>query len=311
LIPEGALVLWVGRRASFKSWIITSAASAISRGEAWLNKLPTKKTNVLIIDAENAPVLLADRMAKTSCKGGIFYYAGDSFSFERDTDTVIKECKKLDIGCIFLDTLRRGHGFDENNAEEVSRLFKDYLFKFKAAGIALILVYHTKKQQAGLTMADENDMIRGSGEFANLVDVVIFNGRLGTAPIVNIKQTKNRFAQEMEGFNVNVKIDAGKAEFVQLTDEGPVSVPSILAERFRRYLETRTRGEIIPLEILKEIAVKAGVKSDETIYKAVRMCVANGDIERPGKGIYKILSVGQQKLNTPQPVVGSAEMRDE
>lgn len=296
LIPEGSITLWVGRRASFKSWLISSIAGAISRGDMWLGKFRTKKSNILIIDAENAPALLADRMIKTGCGPGVFYYAGDGFSFERDTDAVIAECKRLSIDIVALDTLRRGHGFDENDAEQVSRLFKDYLFKFKTAGITLILVYHTKKQQQGASLTDENDMIRGSGEFANLVDVVVFTGRHGINPIVNIKQTKNRFAQEMEAFNVHVSILDGKAVFTPVLDEGPITMPSVLAEKFRRYLETRARGEVIPLEVFKEIANKLELKSRETMHKAVRMLIANGDIEHSSKGVYKIRSIGQQKL---------------
>jgi len=296
LIPEGAIILWVGRRASFKSWSITSLCGAISKGEAWLGKFETKKTNILIIDAENAPYLLSDRAKKTGCGEGVFFYAGDGFSFERDTDEVIKECKRLNIGLVALDTLRRGHGFDENDAEQVSTLFKDYLFKFKAAGITLILVYHTKKQQAGVSLADENDMIRGSGEFANLVDVVVFTGRRGINPIVNIKQTKNRFAQEMEGFNVHVAIQDKKADFTLAMDEGVITMPSILAEKMRRHLETMKYNDVIPTDTFTAISDEIGVKSKETMNKAIHLLMANGDITRISKGCYKLIGIGIRKV---------------
>ena len=294
LIPEGGLVFEVGKRASFKSWLVSDMICAVAEGRDWLGH-KTHRTNVIIIDAENSPPLLADRMRKVGAKKGVYYYSGDAFRFEQHTDKLIAECKRLDVKLVAVDTFRRAYSADENDAAAISALFRDYLFRFKLAGITLILLYHLRKDQAGGGDQDDDDRIRGSSEFANLADVIIHHTRKSTAQIVRIKQTKNRYGQETEPFFVNVTIDENKAAFAVVADnDTDATLPSMIARELTKYIETKQIGEIIMTEQFKKIAEEAGLPI-RNIARAVGLMVTRGDIDKKRKGFY-VVRKGQTSL---------------
>jgi len=294
LIPEGALVFEVGKRASFKSWLVSDMICAVAEGRDWLGH-KTTKTNVMIIDAENSPPLLADRLRKVGAGKGVYYYSGDMFRFEQHTDKLIAECKRLDVKLVAVDTFRRAHSADENDAAAISALFREYLFRFKLAGITLVLLYHLRKDQAGGDNQDDDDKIRGSSEFANLADITIHHTRKSTAMIVRIKQTKNRFGQEAAPFFVNVKIDDEKAEFTPVADTDVDTLPSMVARELSKYVATRKQGDIIMTEQFHRIADEAGLPTSRNLDRAITLLVTRGEIDRKRKGFYAVLQ-GQTTL---------------
>jgi hypothetical protein len=101
------------------------------------------------------------------------------------------------------DVYRRLISYDENDAREVSKLFVDLLKPLtERTGVAILLIHHEKK---GESSGDDMDMLRGSSDLANYVDMIIQVERKGDHLI--IKQNKNRAGKELEPFQVKIETD--------------------------------------------------------------------------------------------------------
>lgn len=162
----------------FKSFLSLYLAMSISVGKSWLN-LETKENNVLYLDAENNDQILKERME------GIF--KGNGFEENEGgeplprlhiakrvvlmdnkknihigwVNALAKKIRDEKIKIVFLDTLHRYCGYDENSSDDVNKLYTE-IFQplIEEFGVSIVFLHHSSKAGG----------YRGSGDFLGMVD---------------------------------------------------------------------------------------------------------------------------------------------
>lgn len=210
LKSQGIIVLG-GKQATYKSWIAMVLASSIAQGKPLFGKFDTSPGKVLYLDRENQFSELKKRQAMIKKGMDITEDLDIGFISESyikidnplDLNKLAAIVKENNISVIICDVYRRLISFEENDANEVSFLFVNYLKPFcEKLGVSIILLHHEKKGDKG---NDEVDMLRGSSDLANYVDGIIQIERRGDT--ITLKQTKNRGAKEIAPFNLKIESD--------------------------------------------------------------------------------------------------------
>jgi len=290
LIPAGAIILAAGKRASFKSWVANKLAVCVSKGEPFFG-CKTMKSPVILIDAENASFVLAQRLKSIGGGRDLMVQCGETFRFELQDGQLLAKAKTLGVKLIIVDSMRRTHNADENDAAEVNELFRDHLRQFKEAGITLLFLYHMRKGLgSGQTSDDPMDEIRGSSEFANLADMIYTVSRCRSpSNHIVIRQAKNRLAPEVEPAQIEINTNNGTAEF-KLIGTGTQSVRTadeICADSLAELLKER-EGKVIPTSNLKELA-ETIEQSHHVVYGAISLLLTRGVLSKEKRGRYYIV----------------------
>jgi len=146
----------------FKSFLSLYLGMCISVGKPWLN-LETKEHNVLYLDAENNDQILKERME------GIFKGNGFEESKEEPlpklhiakrvvlmdnkknihygwVNALAKKIRDEKIKIVFLDTLHRYCGYDENSSDDVNKLYTE-IFQplIEEFGVSIVFLHHSSK----------------------------------------------------------------------------------------------------------------------------------------------------------------------
>lgn len=170
LIPAGRLVSLYSPPKVGKSLLMLEVAVAISRGAPALGA-PTMSTPVLYLDYENADLDVRDRIQNMGYApdqlAGLHY---ESFPLLPPLDTTQGGAELLAMalachaGLVVIDTVSRAVQGDENEASTWLALYRCTLVHLKAAGIAVVRLDHTGK--------DETRGQRGSSAKSGDVDLV-------------------------------------------------------------------------------------------------------------------------------------------
>lgn len=109
---------------SLKTWAALSMGLAVSKGLPWLNKYPTKKRNVLVLDYESGKDAVTKRLQKLAlgkaAHKGIYYKRkGLGNLHEQQTwDDLSDFVKARNIGLVIIDSMAAGSGgVDENTTD--------------------------------------------------------------------------------------------------------------------------------------------------------------------------------------------------
>lgn len=212
LIRSGTITVLAGKRSTLKSWLCLDMGYCVAQGRKFLNTFDCERGNVMYLDRENgfSQLKVRDAMIRKALelsndKQGILFIAETDVKIDRNVDlNEIERLVKLhDIKMLFIDTYRRVIRFDEDKAQEVSKLFVDMLKPLcERTGLSIVLIHHEKKGQSA---GDDMDMLRGSSDLANYVDGIIQIERKGN--LITVKQTKSRTGKELEPFQVGVETD--------------------------------------------------------------------------------------------------------
>lgn len=135
-IPEKAVILWAGKRASFKSWSALHLAVSLASGRPLFNKFEVSKVSVLYIDEENGIETLKDRISKIKNGMGISedlenlgYLSFESFKLDRAEDRGrIRNFLAEHNPCVIIaDSFRRIISTEENDATEMNKVFTELI----------------------------------------------------------------------------------------------------------------------------------------------------------------------------------------
>ena len=207
LMPKNEITLLSGNPASFKTWLILHAAIAIATGKDFLGKFKTKQCGVLLIDEENNQRLNQKRFKLLDLEGdkNIHLLSLSGFILnENSIEKVINYCNKNNIQVVAFDSLIRIHIGDENSATEMNKVFK-FLKELTKRGLTVICTHHNRKQ--GAFNSNPSQSMRGSIDILASSDCHLAVERKEKEEII-IRQTKNRNAQEITPFKVNIISEA-------------------------------------------------------------------------------------------------------
>lgn len=154
VIPAGRLVSLYSPPGVGKSLLALDLAAAISRGAPSLGA-DTTQAPVLYLDYENVELDVRDRlqsMALTPNDLQALHYW--SFPDLPPLDTpeggqaLLKAARHVRAGLVVIDTLSRCVAGDENEAATILNLYRSTLMPLKAAGVAVLRLDHTGKDEA-------------------------------------------------------------------------------------------------------------------------------------------------------------------
>lgn len=310
LIYNKDLVILAGKRASFKTWTAMTLAIAITKGEQWLSKFPTKKAEILILDEENGEVILRDRYAKLSgdfeVKG--FHYLSFAGIKLDDDEWYTKLVKTLEaypeIKLIIIDSFRRVSGIDENVAGEISKFLTTRLRPLIVGfNLTIILIHHVRKG-LGKSPMDEMDEIRGSSDLANYADTILLIERpRGSSDRIILKQLKSRHSLEMPPQLIEISWGDGNNQKVSFncvgTAEEALNDADRCALQILAWLEEHEMKDYETKEFKEAMnTYKYGKK---TVDRALGILLEQKKIIKVKKGVWQ-LPLGSQTQITENPI---------
>jgi len=203
ILPKTVTMLY-SPPGQFKSFLALYLAMCVANGKDWLG-LETKENSVLYLDGENNDQILKDRLEKL--------YLGHNFEKEEfplyiiKRGTLMDNKKNIHLGwlnalakvirqkktkILFIDTLHRYCGYDENSSDDINKLYTD-IFQplIEEFGISIVFLHHSSKAGG----------YRGSGDFLGMVDTAYSVSRITSRPGEAVsgftfKNEKNRAGEQ-------------------------------------------------------------------------------------------------------------------
>ena len=216
LIPEKSVVLLAGKRASFKTWLVLHLIDCICNQKNFLEKFPTKKVGILLIDEENGPIILRERIEKLISRDANLpnFYLTSFEGIKLDKHEWLSKLQKFlvehpEVKLIIIDSFRRVSGIDENQAEDVSWFLTNVIRPLTLNfGVSVILIHHMRKG-LGKNPVDEMDEIRGSSDLANYSDTILILERpKGSNDQIILRHVKSRRSIELEPILIEIEWNA-------------------------------------------------------------------------------------------------------
>jgi hypothetical protein len=313
-IPEKSIVMWAGKRASFKSWSAMQLAIALASGKALFNKFETSKVSVLYIDEENGIETLKERISKIKRGMGITedldnlgYVSFEGIKIERiEWKNMVKDFLSKHTPCVIIvDSFRRIISAEENDATEVNKVFTECFRPIAQEFDATwILIHHLRKGVSGRASDDIMDELRGSSELTNYADVVlIFERPQKTQTRFIFRQAKCRRAKEQPPYMIEMKWaeDNSSLEFETIgTAEEILDSIDVCSKRIMIWLEENNTIEFQTKDI-KDTMKKEGF-STATTNRSLGVLVSQGKLLRPTRGHYlrNVVSENQSYQDTKE-----------
>lgn len=136
---------------NFKSLLSLKLAHCVANGLPFMGR-KTKKGAVMICDNENGEQQIKERWegiergsGKRAYKYPLHYVNGGSLDNPQFVDWLYSEVKERGVKLLFIDTLRRWTGLDENNSQEVSRMYHVLRPFFTELECCVVLLHHSNK----------------------------------------------------------------------------------------------------------------------------------------------------------------------
>lgn len=212
MLPTGLAIL-AGKSKIGKSWLALDIAISVAAGAPAFTKLTTVRTHVLYIALEDGRRRLQSRMRKLL--GGQpaperltfaneWPRVGDGFFEEIETHLAVNPCR-----LVIVDTFGKVRGMADKGQTNVYQ--QDYgdmgaFHRFaQAHNICLLLIHHTRKQEA----TDVMDLISGSTGIVGAADTLIVLQRKRTELAGTLAVTGRDIIDDGE-FAVSFDKDTGK-----------------------------------------------------------------------------------------------------
>lgn len=278
IVPTEGLTIISAPAGGFKTWLLFQMALDIARGTLFLDGFQCERGKILMIDEENHLRDIQERFKLLGSPENLPIHFLSQQEFDvmdtKKVNHVLEICKKESIDTVFMDSLVRIHGKDENSSGDMSSVFKAIRVLCKE-GKTVIVAHHERKEAVGSKSSGQNRM-RGSSDISASLDahLAITRARDDRYRLI-IEQPKNRRAKEIETFEVQVRDDEGRIWFENLgkPDEGMTKkeeaaeiIPSILQEHPDGLTKTKVVAEVGKL-------VSVGSKNTQ---KALDELIASG-----------------------------------
>ncbi|MFA5925603.1 MAG: AAA family ATPase [Parcubacteria group bacterium] len=290
LIPHESITIISGAPASFKSWLILRMALDIAKGESLLGQFKCEKYKVLIIDEENHLRLVQDRLKRLGAEDNlpIFFLSQKGFLVSKKgmIENVLEICGQEEIDVIFIDSLVRISKAEENDASQMSEVFRG-IKQFCQNGKTVIITHHERKE--GAVKGTAQARLRGSSDIQASVDchLALRRDKNDKTKLV-VEQAKLRTDEEAESFEVAVQKVEGKTEFSFL---GMYSKDKSKMETAKEIIQSVLEEEqdgLCRKEIFQRVREIENI-NDKSIREAIEYLLSEKIIlEKKGEGNTKI-----------------------
>lgn len=214
IVPHQGITIISGAPASYKTWLLLRMAIDIAEGGKLFGQFQCEQNKVLIIDEENHLRLVRERLellgADPALPISFLSQKGFLVSEKESVETIIEICDAEGIDVIFIDSLVRINEAEENDASQMSKVFRD-IRKFCQAGKTVVLTHHEKKE--GIHKGTAQNRLRGSSDISAAVDahLALKRDKEDKTKII-IEQAKLRADKEIDTFEAVVRNVDDKVE---------------------------------------------------------------------------------------------------
>ena len=218
MIPHEGITILPGAPASYKTWLLLRMALDIAKGEVFLGQFPCSQAKVLIIDEENHLRLIQERLRLMGADETLPIYflsqKGFLVSNKALVEQVLNICEEHEIGVIFIDSLVRINNAEENDASQMSEVFR-CIRQLCQAQKTVIITHHERKE--GVIRISAQNRLRGSSDISAAVDahIAVKRDKDDKGKLL-IEQAKLRTSKELEPFEVAVRENESQLGFVYL-----------------------------------------------------------------------------------------------
>lgn len=214
IIPPGTSGLLAGESGVGKTWLILALAIAISTGSKFLGHFRTKPGSVLIVDEENAELLLRVRLKMMLTAAGldtdkipINFLIGKAVNLSPNkggTRTIaynklLATVRSIKPAIVIFDSLTRVHRANENNANEIAAVFSNVKHLMEQTSSACLFTHHFNK--SGYGSSKSGMRIRGSSDIRAFCDYSLLVDKADGGVVIH--HDKARWADTLQSFSVN------------------------------------------------------------------------------------------------------------
>lgn len=190
LIPEQSLTVLAAKPKCGKSILSLNLALSLRLGLPFIGR-EVKQTKTLIIQLEDPPVLLRNRLSNMyeniDTLDGIYVRAGLPMSPE-DWEESLKFITDNQIGLCIIDPLIFAIRGNEQDATAMSTVLRQLRETIQLTGCSVLLVHHHRKGGG-----DHGDAIRGSSAILGAVDIALELFREDEESLTATLKTTSRF----------------------------------------------------------------------------------------------------------------------
>lgn len=219
IIPPQSSGLLVGDGGTGKTWLALDLAIAVATGTLWLGEFEARKGAVLVVDEENAELMLRKRLIMLlEGRGlkpdniGMYFLIGEGINlspYEQRGKHVPSESyvklhntiQLLKPSLVIFDSLTRVHTSNENAASEMSVLFSYVKRLIRETEISCLFPHHMNK---GLGSTKSGHRIRGSSDLRNFADYTLLIDKEGD--IITVTHDKARWAEPVPTFKTRLQV---------------------------------------------------------------------------------------------------------
>jgi hypothetical protein len=236
ILADRTLNIYAGRSGSYKSLTALHIAHCIAEGKPVFGRYATKQSEVLYINEENTWSVFKPMVQKimrgVDCAGGskhLHFCTYQNLSLDTNNAEARARLEKVimekGIKVLFIDALKRVINFDENDANRVNEFYNHVIKPLIAKyDLTVILLHHTKKENTNMKFRiDKKDLIRGSSDFVNIADSILYFEKGVKNLFFNLFQIKNRLAEEFQTKGIKIIVNEIKGEqafhFEELTTQ--------------------------------------------------------------------------------------------
>lgn len=216
LVPHQGITILSGPPGNYKTWLLLLMGISMARGEKFLGQFECPKSSVLIVDEEDHPRLLKERanLLGATNDSPIYFLSQQGVAVDKEAwiKRILSMCERHSIDTIFFDSLVRIHSGNENDATQMSLVFKE-IKKLCQKGKTIILTHHERKE--GLIRSSAQNKMRGSSDISAAVDshISVRKDRDMKGVLV-FEQPKLRVDEETPAFEIVVVKEEGKVSFM-------------------------------------------------------------------------------------------------
>lgn len=279
IVPYASLSILSGQSRSLKTYTLLDIALRVASGTPLFDTFSTIQAPVLMIDEENGERLLHKRLKQLGADDNlpVHFMSFNGFHLDKQhIDDVLSFCTEKEIKLIIIDALIRVHSSDENSAKDMSKVFQK-LRQFSNAGIAVLVTQHHRKAGAN-NMGAGNEM-RGSSDILAAVDSHIAVSRKEKY-YLRFTQEKQRYAEELDPFEVKVSIDDNHCAFEYLGSLGkPQDKSPIVYAAVVKVIDKH--GELSTGNLLEKVQAEGISTYKKEFSDMLKRWVAEGALPKP------------------------------
>lgn len=205
LIPVGGTIL-AGAPKAYKTYLALHIANCLGTRKPVFGKfeVPAKK-KILIMDRENSPILIKQRLAQLGFRANCLWSFGTNLASSKGfQEQLLAYLGNEKIEVLIIDSFRRFHAGDENSSEQVAKTFA-FLDQIKGLGVSVLLVHHNRKE-IPMYRSSVEEMIRGSSDLIAWPDNILCLKKLieDSTMLLKIEQL-SRVSEALSPFTIAVE----------------------------------------------------------------------------------------------------------